>query len=488
MLLATGIQQPDPDRGIVFFSYTRYRGGMAEEKDNIKRYLANNNSWYMLMQKSIELDGEEYPQGYHWLIAFHQLSIVTNLTKTLENLPEKHPLKSQPLPSESIKVKLKPITEKLKTLLGTVKKDRQINFSGLHFKNEIDFSNLVFPLNTNFRNTKFSKDAFFNNAIFSKDVFFNNAIFCETADFEDAIFQNNDSYRKETAKFRSTVFEKIANFRNATFWGYANFKGSKLKGRAFFQKATFKWHAPRFYDATFNNEMTWSGIKLPKFAEAKVDRYTKVGEEFEPVKCNKCTNCARCARCVERDRCVKCSKCSKCKALIKQNRRRRIEENQNSYENTSILLEKHRKYHDEHLFFRHEMYCRRWLGSPFSKTIHFLYEWMADYGYGVGLALLWWFVHIILGAVALMLFTICYWAYSLTEFWKILNCVTPVSFANANPYAFFSFDGGKLAGCYTKLGYLLPVTFGIIRIVQTVIGVALLFLLLLTLRVRFRLK
>ncbi len=503
---------------------------MTEEKDKIKRYLASNNSWYQLMQKSIKLDGKKYPQGYHWLIAFHQLSIVTNLTKTLENLPEKHPLKSQPLPSKSIKVKLKPITEELKTLLGTVKKNRKINFSGLHFKNETDFSNFVFPLDTNFKNTKFSKDAFFNNAIFSKDVFFNNAIFCETADFEDAIFQNEDSYRKETAKFRSTVFEKIANFRNATFWGYANFKSSKLKGRAFFQKATFKWHAPRFYDATFNNEMTWAGITLPKFAEAKVDRYKKVDDEFKLDKCDECTKCtecaerakcakctecaelakcAKCTECAELAKCAKCTecaelakcvkhyKCSKCKALIEQNRTRRIEENQNSYENTAILLAGKNKYHDQHFFFREEMRCRRELEyDPFIRLAYKLYENLADYGYGIDRAFKAWVRHVIYGFIAILIMAgISVIIQSWYGHWQgVINladtfsCSALVSATNATPYVFIGADNGFLMNCYKGLQSLNPFIFNVIRIVQTVVGVTLLFLFLLTLRIRFRIK
>ena len=339
-----------------------------------------------------------------------------------------------------------------------------------------------------FNNVVFLKDAFFNDAKFFENAYFNDAVFCETADFEDATFQTKDSYCKETAKFRNTVFEKIANFRNATFWGYANFKGAELKGRAFFQKAQFEWHAPRFYDATFNNEMTWAGITLPKFAEAKVDRYTKVGEEFKLDECDECARCAECAeraKCVKHYKCIKHYKCSKCKALIEKNRRRRIEENQNSYENTSILLEKHRKYHDEHFFFREEMRCRRWLGSPFSKTIHFLYEKIADYGYGVGQALFYWALHIACGAYFIA------WIASFFKasiYSKNVSCAISVSFTNANPYAFLGFSGKKLMGCYTYFEGVMPINIAIINVVQTVIGVTLLFLLLLTLRIRFRLK
>ncbi len=431
--------------------------GMTEEKESYE-----TTFWGEVLQTALNYGkNSKLPYGWYWLVSLHYL--LEDSIKDLQNhLPEKHPLQLGPLDLKAFNKALKGHDNYLKPRLNGIKQKfniteiKKIDFSGLPFENEIDFSNFIFPI-----------DADFSKATFSKDVFFNNAVFCETADFEDAEFQTKDSYCKETAKFRNTVFEKIANFRNATFWGYANFKGAELKGRAFFQKAKFKWHAPRFYDATFNNEMTWAGIELPKFAEAKVDRYKKVGEEFEPDKCDECTECA------------------KCKALIKQNRRRRIEENQNSYENTSILLEKHRKYHDEHFFFRKEMQCRRWLGSPFSKTIHFLYEKIADYGYGVGRALFYWALHIAFGA--------CFIA-GITSFFKAsiysknVSCAISVSFANANPYAFLCFSGKKLMGCYTYFEGVMPINIAIINVVQTVVGVALLFLLLLTLRVRFRLK
>ena len=42
--------------------------------------------------------------------------------------------------------------------------------------------------------------------------------------------------------------------------------------------------------------------------------------------------------------------------------------------------------------------------------------------------------------------------------------------------------------CYKVLHYLLPIEFGTIRGVQTFIGIPLLFILLTTLRVRFRIK
>ncbi len=334
----------------------------------------------------------------------------------------------------------------------------KVIFQDVQFLDNVDFSNTLFLENVYFNDAKFFHDASFKKAKFFENAYFNGAEFYETADFEDATFQSEKSYRKETAKFRNTIFEKIANFRNATFWGYANFKGAELKGRAFFQKAKFEWHAPRFYDATFNNEMTWAGIELPKFSEAKVDRHTKVDGEFILISDRK---------------------------LIEQNRRRRIEENQNSYENTAILLAGRKKFHDEHLFFRHEMGCRRELEkNKFICLSFWLYEILADYGYGIECAIKAWLWHVAIGAVAISIIA----SSGGVETWQHLSCSVSVSIANANPFVFVIIKDGSLIDCYKCLQDISPLSFGAIRGVQTFIGVTLLFLLLTTLRVRFRLK
>ena len=478
-------------------------------------------AWKAFALIAIEINKNIEPEGLIWFYKLHSL-LKKNAKKTRKYLPKEHPLKTISGIPKNIREKLdtdlkekKETLERaindLKSLLDDVKKVKEIDFSGLPFDEETDFSNFIFPIDTSFEHAQFSQDINFINAIFLKDAvfndakffanaYFNDAVFCETADFEDAQFQTKDSYCKETAKFRNTVFEKIANFRNATFWGYANFKGAKLEGRAFFQKAKFKWHAPRFYDATFNNEMTWAGITLPEFAEAKVDRHTKVGEKFEPVKCDECTRCAecaRCAKCVEHnrfDKCdicdicfkySKCGKCGKCKELIKENHRRRIEENQNSYENTAILLEGTKKFHDQHFFFRKEMQCRRYLEKNKLICLSFwLYEILADYGYGIECAIKAWLWHIFIGAVAISIIA----SSGNLETWQHLSCSVSVSIANANPFIFVLIKDGSLKDCYECLQDILPLGFGAIRGFQAFIGVTLLFLLLTTLRIRFRLN
>ncbi len=487
-----------------------------------------SQAWYDFMERTIQLDtatladgtvdpeknvSDQKPRGWHWFWGIYCLRIkVENFPifdfETIQNkLPDGHWLKkisidfvgkkpignNQPEAAddeqtEATDDKKKETPDDLNKEYATLVKEKTFNnlwkvlekyedskeitkiyFSGFPFECDVDFSNCIFPIDVSFehakffgeadfRDTLFFKDARFNSSEFLKDARFDDAVFLETADFKKATFHEKTSDSKETAKFRNTIFEKIANFKNATFWGYANFKSSKLKGRAFFQKAKFKYHAPRFYGAKFNNEITWAGIQLPDFSVADVDKNHTDNTPDDGETCDEKTE---------------------------TNRKRRIEENQNSYENTAILLAGQDKYHDQHFFFREEMRCRRELeGNALIRWAFGLYEGIADYGYGIERALEIWFCHIVVGASFISIIA----SYGDLGIWQTLFCSISTSIANANPFVFVIIKDGSLKDCYECLQDISPLSFGAIRGFQTFIGVALLFLLLTTLRVRFRLK
>ncbi len=131
------------------------------------------------------------------------------------------------------------------------------------------------------------------------------------------------------------------------------------------------------------------------------------------------------------------------------------------------------------------MRCRRWLGESFIKRLpHWLYQIFADYGYGVERAFAWWLGNIIAGAYVIA------WMFAGVDikYDESLSCAISASFANANPYIFFGFESSSLKACYTELDINIPTKFAIIRAIQTIFGLAILFLLLLTIRIRFRLK
>ncbi len=319
-------------------------------------------------------------------------------------------------------------------------------FTNVHFSGKVLFNDAKFYCDTHFTGIKLPKNIFFTNAVFSKNVYFMKTNFFETADFKNAEFHG------ETAKFKGTIFSKIADFSNTTFKHYANFTDSKFYGRTSFQRAKFETHAPRFYEATLNKQIAWDKITWPKFPMIfciLLDKFLRLmWYKFDST-----------------------------------DNTDDIRENQNSYENLAYLMEGLGKYHDSHLFFRQEMRCRRKLEHPLMKPFYWFYQLFADYGYGIGRAFSWWLGHIFIGAIAIAIIT-CYTGLSSQQ---TIFCSISTSFANANPFVFIGFKDGGLTDCYKVLHYLLPIKFGAIRGIQTFIGIPLLFLLLTTLRVRFRL-
>ena len=311
------------------------------------------------------------------------------------------------------------------------------SFSKVTFSRKALFTDAKFHCEMRFTDARFFKNAFFKNAVFFKDVYFVKTEFRETASFKNATFHG------EIAKFKMAVFSKIAIFEKTTFKHYANFTDSEFYGRTGFQQAKFENHAPRFYGATLNKQIAWDKITWPKFSTMS-------------------------------------------RVLLDDTHNKdAIRENQNSYENLAYLMEELGKYHDQHLFFREEMRCRRRLDERFLiRWAFWLYEKLSDYGYGIERAILAWALHIFIGFLVITFIAMC----GGIRYQESVSCAISVSFANANPYAFFGFDSVQLTGCYDMFNKHAPILFAIIKVIQTILGIALLFLVVLTLRVRFRLK
>ncbi len=517
---------------------------MTDEKKSIPEV------WLAFALKTIELDNNHKKadskwQGWHWLWAIHRLKdefqnfnfaqLGNKFDGTRANTYEQFPkASSEPDYFEDT-------LQNLIKDLGYPKKISKIDFSGLTITEDIDFSNFVFILKTSFTGTKFLgnanftdadffKGADFNKTTFSNETFFSRVKISNGANFDDAIFSSSVNFKKAEfhyfdASFRnakffdSTSFEDVnfygraifnnaefskfswlvkfdrasfaglASFSNTKFSGHASFTKTTFSNQAFFndiefscidvaiefdgakfssrtdfsnttffghttfhdasflsyttfEKAVFKVTAPRFYGATLNDEMFWTDIKLP---ELKRQNDTETEADYK----------------------------------------QRTQINQNAYENLSTKLGKQDKYHDEHFFFRHEMRCRQDLAeSFFSFCAFWFYELFSDYGYRIGRVFGWWLGHIALGVLVIVF--IAMWGGM--RYHESLPCAIPVSFANANPYTFLGFGGSNLEKCYGMLEPLAPTGFAIVKVIQTILGVGLLSLLIITLRTRFRLK
>ncbi len=522
-----------------------------EKKEEIKLTPAEDNPWYQFYLKSVELDkGDEgkgphgiKPYGWHWFWGIYFLHQEMpkfprfNLTAIQERLPDEHWLKNATDDGEKITYQSdgsipdsacqdEAVVALYKILQNhkLTEPPKEIDFSKLIFSEHVDFSNLIFPMEVSFDDTNFSKSAnftqakffthtrfantlfgnslfngkarqadfqkaeFFDTVLFGNTIFktksnfqevkffnggdFHGATFFSEVKFDDAEFQGftanfqnakfinifNVFFRKTLfnsgARFYSAIFDcvnldfddaifpKSVFFDGAEFSGHVNFRHIKMTAYMSFTNATFKKNIPSFYGAELYPNIVWNKVNWPFFVRP-ID--TKGLEEYKKT----------------------------------------IQQNQIAYENISYHMEKMQKYHDQHFFFRQEMRCRRELEkNPFILFSYWLYEKIANYGYGIERAAIAWLLHIFIGFLVITFIAMC----GGIRYHESLSCAISVSFTNANPYALFSFDSVKLAECYDMFNVHAPILFAIIKVIQTILGVGLLFLVLLTLRVRFRLK
>ncbi len=442
------------------------------EDEEIELTPAEDNHWYWLMQTTIGLDKGQTPNGWHWFVALHGL-LNFDFKAEQARLPDSHPLKSESLKLNTTKVRIKDIIIEFKEDLKLANIDiiSIINFSALDFLEETDFSNFIFPLPVSFGHSKFHKSvnftlaSFYLPAVFSDVVFSDNVRFNKTTFYSELAFQNTNFFKEAyfieakflggavfndatfsdvsgCAHFSKAIFSSAIFFNNTKFYGKAFFYSVKFSSYTTFENTIFKIYVPRFYGAELNDEIFWTDIKLPKFKKA--DDETK--EKYK----------------------------------------KRIKDNENAYENLSTKLGNQKKYRDEYFFFRQELSCQQELAESRTSGIAFwLYGIFSDYGYRIGRAVWWWAGHIVFWVFVIATIATIYGD---MQFHKNLPCAISVSFANANPYAFFGFDSVQLTGCYDMFNKHAPILFAIIKVIQTILGIALLFLVGLTLRVRFRLK
>ncbi len=525
--VANRAERPDHDRGIASFLYTMYRGGMTT-KPKIKRKPAKDNPWYQFLKTTLEIDKSHgKPRGWYWFGAFKVLSNV-DLVLMQEKLPKEHPLKSKTFHRSSLVPELNDAVLLLKNALNIIGDIEEINFSNLSFDDEpSNFSGLIFPIKVSFAKTKFSNHAGFGYAIFCKEADFIHAEFLEIADFHNAIFSAALSHSSSefsyaifsdsaifietnfhgSATFKETIFSNHAVFNNAKFFFYTFFNNAKFFEFADFRDTTFSSLAG-LSEAVFSDTVLFTnakfiiGVDFNKVVfSASVDfinvKFNRTGDFINTTfssfaQFNRATlesanfSSAKFEKVVPHFYDTKISADiiwelnydywppleNHTEEEVEKNYTQLVKQNQNAYENLAYHMEGLDKYHDQHFFFRQEMRCRRQFENFFIRFPYVAYDVLSDYGYSIGWAFSWWALHILLGTAFI-------WAVT-----KNALCAFPVSFANA--HGFLPFHKGSLSGCY-KL-FVGNDIFNIIWGVQTIIGILLLFMLLLTLRIRFRLK
>ena len=369
-----------------------------------------------------------------------------------------------------------------------------MDFSDHTFSGEIDLSGLIL-VTGNFSNATFKGGVILShNTWFYADTSFRGAVFeksmgCSKAWFDGPI-SFGGSYFKRGATFLGAKFMGGASFADVVFeWGVmfddsrfeeryysggstdnhlADFRNAKFRARTSFREVVFGndestysrhiWPERRadFTDAEFMATTIFRGAVfggVPAFFNATLHEDTDFGSvDWEKAETKN----------VPVDYAIR------------------------AWERLELMMHKLEKPLDRHRFFRLKMRARRRKDGRFLRTLNRLFEIFSDYGWSVERAFLSWLGHWFGFAIVLLvntgaaLFTI--------DWWKLAVAALGTGFANGHPFLGLATDGGYLAEgrqlleCNDGWGLLTMV-----GTVEAVLGPTFLFLLLLTLRNRFRL-
>ncbi|MCY4308983.1 MAG: hypothetical protein OXC57_12055 [Rhodobacteraceae bacterium] len=323
-----------------------------------------------------------------------------------------------------------------------------VSFADSIFCNTVYFKGTEFPRISRFDNSEFLSAGYFQEAIFGNDselsgVLFDCAKFGAEPNFSKAMFFC-------AGGFKNVEFNDGANFRKTKFFSDVNFNNSKFNNTTSFREATFG-QPPKFFEAVVHEDINFNGIDWNKAELSYSNRKNK------DVKPDEITTRAE-------------------NAVL-------------AWERLALIMSKQEKPWERHEFFRLKMRAKRQAeGISISSTVNWLFDILSDYGWGIRRSLTWWFGHIILFWLVLA-GAACYQA---NENGDQLNWWIPLDgflVSLSNSLSFLRLQSGYLSSNYKDLEKVLDQVmwlFSTVGTIQAMVGPILLFLLLLTLRNRFR--
>lgn len=250
--------------------------------------------------------------------------------------------------------------------------------------------------------------------------------------------------------FKNVEFNDGANFRKTKFFSDVNFNNSKFNNTTSFREATFG-QPPKFFEAVVQEDINFNGIDWNKAELSYSNRKNK------DVKPDEITTRAE-------------------NAVL-------------AWERLALIMSKQEKPWERHEFFRLKMRAKRQAeGISISSTVNWLFDILSDYGWGIRRSLTWWFGHIILFWLVLA-GAACYQANENGDQWNWWIPLDGFLVSLPNSLSFLHLQSGYLSSNYKDLEKVLDQVmwlFSTVGTIQAMVGPILLFLVLLTLRNRFR--
>ncbi len=417
-----------------------------------------------------------------------------------------------------------------------------IDFANHPFQTAADFSGLVL-LRADFGGASFANTAHFTHAVFVEESRFDDVEFLDRADFRASAFDGVASFRN--ARFVGDVnmeqarFDQHSNFANAAFRGYTDFIRTLFRGAATFSEATFE--IADFSGARFQGDVRFTGAQFARvvtikesvfaraanFSSAKFENGVDLtGAEFKattdfgnvtfrdvPImfntKLHDDTDFAG-VRWQEAEA-----------GYWSGNNVDRTDDAIRAWERLELIMSTLEKPHERHQFYRLKMRARRKSSTSFGRArwlmviLNWLFEKSSDYGWGSVRAFLIWFLHWFISSMILFVNAsvgnpgdpsfrqylhnlITSPSGFIDEHRDIFLHALAVGFSNAHAILGLQSADGYLEKSRTSLqaagGYCMlsgePATLCLLTFMgsfQAVVGPISLFLVLLTMRNRFRL-
>lgn len=372
-----------------------------------------------------------------------------------------------------------------------------MNFAERTFDFEINFSDLTLVA-VDFSETTFLNDVKFNRTRFFIQPQFLEVKFFGAVDFFDTFFEDDVRFDRTTFKdfvfFRNVQFNGGATFSKSRFEGPVQFNGSKFSEMFFSGGSIKNIQLAGFNEVEFQDRASFRNVifgenpdqidesdrlsKLADFSDARFDAPT----DFRNAVFNGAPTFYNCDLHEDTD-------FSRVKwPDVIPTESHQIDDAIRAWERLELMMSKLEKPLDRHQFYRLKMQTRRQVDSKFLRMFNWLFDVTCDYGWSITSAAMWWISHWCIFAVVLFLNAghaiVRDFALSL----KLFVAALSTAFANAHAFLGLASEGGYLESC--RLLIEQNDQFGLLVVVgavQAVLGPVFLFLLLLTMRNRFRL-
>ena len=357
---------------------------------------------------------------------------------------------------------------------------KRTRFDGTSFENTVYFKKATFVELTVFNKSQFKAAAYFDgskflpskgiegnsvggvgfqNAVFTRGVSFADAKLDVRANFEEANFQEDANFKDtqfaETTSFQRAVLDCVTDFTSAEFKREIHFHDASFESTTYFRDCVFL-QPPQFFGTDLHEDTDFSGIKWRK-AESfyATSWWSKIASRFSQDDSEPDV--------VEASSAIQ------------------------AWDRLALIMSKLEKLPERHEFYRLRMRAQRKHDRWQVLTLaNWLFEMLCDYGWSIGRALASWIIHIVGMGIIIFGHTDSKDRESL----EVLGDSLLVSFSNAHAFFGLTSEGAYLFEVRQRLvsGVHDESVLSTVGVIQTFIGPILLFLLLLTVRNRFRLR